>query len=67
MEIHSDSEGDFINAGDGEIIEVSITERIYIKNHSQICAQLGVRIPKKVFSGATLDLLFKREIEKKDE
>ena len=67
MEIHSDSEGDFINTGNGEIIEVSITERIYLKNHSQICAQLGVRIPKKVFSGATLDLLFTGEIEKIDE
>ena len=46
---------------------MSITERIYLKNHSQICAQLGVRIPKKVFSGATLDLLFTGEIEKIEE
>ena len=38
-----------------------------MKNHSQICAQMGVRVPKKVFSGATLDLLFTGEIEKIDQ
>jgi len=67
VEIRYDSEGDFINTESGKIIEVSITERIYLKNHSQICAQMGVRMPKKVFSGATLDLLFTGEIEKIDE
>tara|TARA_A100001037_G_scaffold158341_1_gene142754 strand:+ start:10283 stop:10732 length:450 start_codon:yes stop_codon:yes gene_type:complete len=46
---------------------VTITERVYLKNHSQICAQMGVRVPKKVFSGATLDLLFTGEIEKIDQ
>ena len=46
---------------------MTITERVYLKNHSQICAQMGVRMPKKVFSGATLDLLFTGEIEKIDQ
>ncbi len=46
---------------------MTITERVYLKNHSQICAQMGVRVPKKVFSGATLDLLFTGEIEKIDQ
>jgi len=67
VEVRYDSEGDFINTESGKIIEVSITERIYLKNHSQICAQMGVRMPKKVFSGATLDLLFTGEVEKIDE
>ena len=47
---------------------MAITDKIYLKNHRQIASQLDRSVPKGVFSGATLDLLFQGEgIEKLDE
>jgi superfamily II helicase len=47
---------------------VVITDKIYLKNHRQIASQLDRSVPKSVFRGATLDLLFQGEgIEKLDE
>jgi superfamily II helicase len=47
---------------------VAITDKIYLKNHRQIASQLDRSIPKGVFRGSTLDLLFQGEgIEKLDE
>lgn len=40
---------------------MAITDKIYVKNHRQISAQLDTRIPKNAFSGAALDLLFRGE------
>ncbi|MDY6818627.1 MAG: DUF5814 domain-containing protein [Halobacteriales archaeon] len=40
---------------------MAITDKIYVKNHRQIGAQLERNIPKSAFSGATLDLLFQGE------
>ena len=37
---------------------MAITDKIYVKNHRQLSAQLDANIPKSAFSGATLDLLF---------
>ena len=37
---------------------MSITDRVYLKDHRRIGAQLGRSIPKGAFSGAALDLLF---------
>jgi len=37
---------------------VAVTDKIYVKNHRQISAQLDASIPKSVFAGATLDRLF---------
>jgi superfamily II helicase len=36
---------------------VAITDKIYLKNHRQVAAQLETSIPKGVFKGATLDLI----------
>ena len=47
---------------------MALTDKIYLKNHRQIAAQLERRIPKSAFSGATLDLLFTGEdMDKLDE
>ncbi len=35
-----------------------ITDKIYVKNHRQISAQLDRSIPKGAFKGATMDLLY---------
>jgi superfamily II helicase len=40
---------------------VAITDKIYVKNHRQLSAQLDTSIPRSAFSGATLDLLFQGE------
>jgi len=40
---------------------VAITDKIYVKNHRQLSAQLDTNIPRSAFSGATLDLLFQGE------
>mgnify|MGYP003388626138 CR=1 FL=1 len=45
---------------------MAITDRIYLKNHTQICSQMDCRVPKKVFSGATLDLVFTGDIDRVD-
>ncbi|GAB3024006.1 DUF5814 domain-containing protein [Natronobiforma cellulositropha] len=47
---------------------MAITDKIYLKNHRQIASQLETSIPKGVFKGATLDLLFQGEgLEKLDD
>ena len=37
---------------------VAITDKVYLKNHRQLSAQLETNIPKGAFKGATLDILF---------
>ena len=37
---------------------MAITDKIYLKNHRQIAAQLDTNIPKGAFKGATLDVVF---------
>ena len=37
---------------------MAITDKIYVKNHRQLSAQLETNIPKGAFKGATLDLLY---------
>jgi len=47
---------------------VAVTDKIYLKNHRQIASQLDRSIPKSVFRGATLDVLFQGEgIERLDD
>ena len=46
---------------------MAITDKVYVKNHRQIGAQLETRIPKGAFSGATLDLLYTGEFDKLDD
>ncbi len=47
---------------------MAITDKIYLKNHRQIASQLDRNIPKSVFRGATLDVLFQGEgLEKLDD
>ncbi|ARS89161.1 DUF5814 domain-containing protein [Natrarchaeobaculum aegyptiacum] len=47
---------------------MAITDKIYLKNHRQISSQLETNIPKGVFKGATLDVLFQGEgLEKLDD
>ena len=40
---------------------MAVTDRIYIRNHRQVAAQLERNIPKGAFAGATLDFLFTGE------
>ncbi|ELZ90597.1 DUF5814 domain-containing protein [Haloferax volcanii] len=40
---------------------MAITDKIYLKNHRQIVSQLDTNIPKRVFSGATLEILYSGE------
>ncbi|MFB6120052.1 MAG: DUF5814 domain-containing protein [Halobacteriaceae archaeon] len=40
---------------------MAITDKIYVKNHRQLSAQLDTNIPRSAFSGATLDMLFQGE------
>ena len=46
---------------------MAITDRVYVKHHRQVGAQLGTTIPRGAFSGATLDLLFTGEVDKLDD
>ena len=47
---------------------MAITEKIYLKNHRQLCTQLETTVPKGAFKGATLDVLFQGEgLEKLDD
>ncbi|WP_440988612.1 DUF5814 domain-containing protein [Haloarchaeobius baliensis] len=48
---------------------MAITDKIYVKNHRQLSSQLDTNIPKGVFKGATLDMLFNggEALEKLDE
>lgn len=43
---------------DNPQVRVAITDKIYLKNHRQLAAQLEVSLPRGAFHGATLDLLF---------
>jgi superfamily II helicase len=52
-------------AGEGRRFEprsptsvVAITDKIYLRNHRAIVSQLDTSIPKGVFNGATLELLY---------
>jgi superfamily II helicase len=40
---------------------VAITDKIYLKNHRQVASQLEVNIPKGIFKGATLEVLYSGE------
>ena len=40
---------------------MAITEKIYLKNHRQLCSALETTVPKRAFAGATLDVLFQGE------
>ena len=44
-----------------------ITDKVYVKDHRRLGDQLGTRLPRGAFSGATLDLLFTGEIDKLDD
>jgi superfamily II helicase len=46
---------------------VAVTDKIYVKNHRQVAAQLDASIPRSAFSGATLDRLFTGELDKLDD
>ena len=47
---------------------MAITDKIYLKNHRQISAQLEVNLPKGAFKGSTMDLLYTGDgLEKLDE
>jgi superfamily II helicase len=37
---------------------VAITDKVYLKNHRQIAAQLDVSLPRSAFAGATLEVLY---------
>ncbi|RRJ31151.1 DUF5814 domain-containing protein [Halocatena pleomorpha] len=37
---------------------MAITDKIYLKNHRQIVSQLDTSLPKSVFAGATMDVLY---------
>jgi len=40
---------------------VAITDKVYVKNHRQIAAQLETSFPKGAFHGATMDVLYTGE------
>ena len=40
---------------------MAITDKIYLRDHRRIVSQLETRIPKRVFAGATLDVIFNGE------
>ncbi len=46
---------------------MAITDKIYVKNHRQVAAQLDASISRGAFSGATLDRLFTGEFDKLDD
>ncbi|QZA89488.1 helicase [Salinarchaeum sp. IM2453] len=47
---------------------MAITDKIYVKNHRQIGAQLDADIPKGAFKGATMDLLYRgKNLQKLDD
>ncbi len=47
---------------------MAITDKIYVKNHRQLVAQIERSFPKSAFSGATMDILYQGEgLEKLDE
>ena len=40
---------------------MAITDKVYVKHHRHIGAQLETHVPRSAFSGATLDVLFSGE------
>jgi len=40
---------------------VTITDKIYVKNHRQLVSQLETSFPKGAFKGATMDVLYQGE------
>lgn len=47
---------------------MAITDKIYLKNHRQISAQLETSLPKGAFKGSTMDVLYTGEgLEQLDE
>lgn len=47
---------------------VALTDKIRLKDHRRITSQLETRIPRRVFAGATLDMLFTgADVEKLDD
>ncbi len=40
---------------------MAITDKVYVKNHRQIAAQLETSFPKGAFHGATMDVLYTGE------
>ena len=44
-----------------------VTDKIYVKNHRQVAAQLDTSISRSAFSGATLDRLFTGDLDKLDD
>jgi len=40
---------------------VAITDKVYVKNHRQIAAQIETSFPKGAFHGATMDVLYTGE------
>lgn len=46
---------------------MAITDRIYVKNHRQVQAQLDVRFARAAFSGSTLDALYAGKIDQLDD
>ena len=46
---------------------MAITDKIYVKNHRQVAAQLDTSISRGAFGGATLDRLFTGEFDRLDD
>lgn len=47
---------------------MALTDKLRLRHHRRISSQLDQRIPRRVFAGATLDLLFTgAEVEKLDD
>ena len=40
---------------------MAVTDKVYVKNHRHLGAQLETSFPRSAFSGATLDVLFQGE------
>ena len=46
---------------------MAITDKIYVKNHRQVAAQLDASVGRGAFSGATLDRLFTGNLNELDD
>lgn len=46
---------------------MAFTDKVYVKNHRTVAAQLETRFPRGAFRGATLDLLFTGDLGKLDD
>lgn len=58
--------GQWVFVGFGTREDVGVTEKVYLVDHGAIQSQLGLRVPRAAFSGATLDLVFTGDIDKLD-